>query len=331
VRWKRGLRGLSDTEVIDIKNKPLILICGPTGVGKSDLAVKLAHSLNGEIISADSIQVYKGLDIGSAKVSKEEMDGIPHYLIDILKPDEEYGVYLFKEKAIEAISKIYSNGHIPIVVGGTAFYIQALLYGIDFTEEKDSDHSYRDELLSSISDEESKLSLYNRLKEIDPVYASSLHFNNVKRVARALEYIHHTGRLFSEYNEEQSKRESDYNFIYFALNDDRDKLYEKINKRVDMMIENGLIDEVKGLLSKGYSRDLNSLSSIGYKEICSYLAGELELRDAVNLIKQNSRHYAKRQLTWLRRYDKIRWINLSEYLASAMVIKEIEEWLNQNQ
>lgn len=310
---------------LGIDYKPLILICGPTGVGKSDLAVKLAGIIGGEIISADSVQVYRGLDIGSAKITPAEMMGIPHYLIDILNPDEDYGVHLFQGHAKQAIEKIYGNGHIPIIVGGTAFYIQALLYDIDFTEEEGNDHSYREELLSHIHSTEDSILLWNQLKELDPAYADKTHYNNVKRVARALEYIHNTGRKFSEYNEEQSLKQSQYDYYYFGLIDDRDVLYERINKRVDRMIEAGLIDEVKGLIAEGYSDELNSMSSIGYKEICLYLNGTLTLDDAIEAIKLSSRHYAKRQLTWLRREKDVIFVDRGQYKSDSDICKLIME------
>jgi len=305
-----------------IKDRPLILICGPTGVGKSELAVKLAKKIGGEIISADSVQVYRGLDIGSAKVSKAEMEGIPHYLIDILNPDEDYGVNLFQQYAVDAINSIYSRGHIPIVVGGTAFYIQALIYGIDFTEEEDDNHEFRNRLISEVSGEADAIALWKRLKEADPQYAEKTHYNNVKRVARALEYINNTGRKFSDYNNEQSERESEFSFKYFALTDDRDVLYERINRRVDNMIKDGLVDEVKGLLDAGYGVNLNSMKSIGYKEICQYLNGRCSYENAIDMIKQNSRHYAKRQLTWLRREKDVIYIDRSKMTDGESVLDE---------
>ncbi len=303
--------------------RPLILICGPTGVGKTDLSVKLAKLINGEIISADSVQVYRGLDIGSAKVTKAEMDGVPHYLIDILNPDEEYGVHLFQKLALEAIDKIYANGHIPIIAGGTAFYIQALLYDIDFTEENTEDHSYREELINGVVTTEDAIALWNRLNEADPEYANNTHYNNVKRVARALEYINNTGRKFSEYNAEQANKTSKFDFSYFGLIDDRELLYDRINRRVDKMIKDGLVDEVKSLIEAGYGSELNSMSSIGYKEICEYLKEELSLEEAILLIKQNSRHYAKRQLTWLRRERDVIFINRQDYESDDEILKYI--------
>lgn len=315
MRWKRDLRELS---------KPLILISGPTGVGKSDIAVELAKVIGGEIISADSVQVYRGLDIGSAKISYSEMDGIPHHLIDVLNPDDDFDVSIFVKLATEAINTIYSHNHIPIIVGGTAFYIQALLYGIDFSEEEDQDKTYREELDKWVNDnEDGARLLWERLNSIDPDYAATVHYNNTRRVIRALEYNHHTGRLFSEYNKEQSERSSQYNFVYVGLTDDREVLYRKINARVDKMIDEGLIDEVKHLIESGYDSRYNSMNSIGYKEICSYLDGTISLEEAIDKIKLNSRHYAKRQLTWLRREKDIHFIDRSDYDTSAKVVEAI--------
>lgn len=307
----------------DIKSNPLILICGPTGVGKSDMAVSLCHAINGEVISADSVQVYKGLDIGSAKIFEEETQGITHHLIDILNPDEEFGVHIFQKLAIEAIQKIYSKGKIPVIVGGTAFYIQALLYNIDFTEESEPSHEFRDNLIQNTVSENDAIELWNRLNKIDPEYAKTTHYNNIKRVARALEYNHNTGRLFSEYNKEQKERESDYNYLYIALTDDREKLYARIDKRVDIMIQNGLIDEIKALRQQGYNSSLNSMSSIGYKEIGEYLDGLLSLDDAISYIKKNSRHYAKRQLTWLRHEKDVHFFDRSEYQTNRDIVDAI--------
>ena len=279
----------------------LLIIGGPTGVGKSDIALKLAQELDGEIISADSVAVYKGLDIGSAKPDAAMMAQVKHHLIDILNPDEYFGIDEFVRYGKAALDDIYSRGKLPIITGGTGFYIQALIYGIDFEDEEDHNDGYRDRLYDISNEPNGVTKLYNMLTNTDPEYAATVHPNNVKRVIRALEYCHHTGRLFSELNNEQRNKTSPYDFIYTAIDMDRDKLYERINKRVDIMINKGLVDEVRGLLDSGYGRELNSMSSIGYKEICSYIAGECDLDTATEDIKRNSRHYAKRQLTWLRR------------------------------
>lgn len=294
------------------EKKKVILIAGPTAVGKTGLSVELAKRIGGEIISADSMQVYRDMNIGSAKIKKEEMQGIPHYLIDILNPDDEFNVAIFQQKARGAIECITKNGHIPIIVGGTAFYIQALLYGIDFTEE-DHDKEYRESLYQIGQQEDGENILFDMLLKVDPHYAETVHKNNVKRVVRALEYHHFTGRIFSEYNEIQRNQEAEYQFCYFALNDVRERLYERINLRVDQMVKEGLVTEVKELRDKGYQRNIVSMQGLGYKEIYAYLEGEITLDEAIEIIKRDTRHFAKRQLTWLRRERDIIMIDKEKY------------------
>lgn len=286
--------------------KKIIIISGPTAVGKTNISIKLAQLLNGEIISADSIQVYKGLDIGSAKITSDEMQNVKHYLIDCLEPNENFNVQIFQKMANEAIDEITAKGKVPIIVGGTAFYIQALLYGIDFTEEE-HDNAYRNEL-----DKQSEDVLYEQLIKVDPEYASSVHKNNKKRVIRALEYNYFTGRKFSEYNSEQSEKEAVYEFCYFVLDDNRENIYSNIDKRVDIMADNGLLEEVQNLYNRGF-RDCNAMTGIGYKEIVGYLKGEYSIEEAYELIKKNTRHFAKRQLTWLRREENTIFINKSDF------------------
>ncbi|MBD5136899.1 MAG: tRNA (adenosine(37)-N6)-dimethylallyltransferase MiaA [Lachnospiraceae bacterium] len=291
--------------------KPLIILTGPTAVGKTELSVMLAKEMNAEIISADSIQVYKYMDIGSAKITKEEMQGIKHYLVDELNPSEEFSIFKFKEMTLKYMDEIYSKGKIPIIAGGTGFYIQSVLYDINFSET-DDEHIYRKEL-EAIAKEKGPEYLHNKLKEIDAVTAQKVHSNNVKRVIRALEYYNDTGKLLSEHNEEQQKHDSPYNFKYFVLNDDRQLLYDRINKRVDKMFELGLVKEVKNLLDMGYGRNLVSMQGIGYKETVAYILGEMNLEDTIELIKKNTRHFAKRQLTWFRREKEVTWIDYREY------------------
>ncbi|MGN1166820.1 MAG: tRNA (adenosine(37)-N6)-dimethylallyltransferase MiaA [Lachnospiraceae bacterium] len=290
-----------------MKKRPLIILTGPTAVGKTKASIGLAKAVGGEIISADSMQVYKEMDIGSAKIKKEEMDGVPHYLVDVLEPDEEFHVVRFQQMAKEAMEKIYANGHIPIVVGGTGFYIQALLYDIDFTEN-DGDDSYRKEL-----EEFAKLygpeALHERLKKVDPKSAEIIHFNNVKRVIRALEFYKQSGMPISEHNETERQKQSPYEFFYFVLADERNHLYERINQRVDQMIEEGLICEVKALKDKGYTKNMVSMQGLGYKEILDYLDGECTLEDAIYRIKRDTRHFAKRQITWFKRERDVIWID----------------------
>ena len=288
--------------------KKLVIITGPTAVGKTNISIKLAKAINGEIISADSIQVYKYMDIGSAKISPKEMDGIKHYLVDELEPDVDFNVYLFKQMATQAIEEIYNKGKIPIIVGGTGFYIQSVLYDINFSNE-DGDILYRKEL-EMISKEQGPKVLHDMLRQVDPCSADEIHFNNVKRVIRALEFYKKTGKKISDHNKEQRENSSKYNFCYFVLNDDREKLYTRIDKRVDLMIDNGLVEEVKSLMDKGYNLNCNSMQGIGYKEIVSYLENKCSLEEAVNQIKLNTRHFAKRQLTWFKREKSVNMINI---------------------
>ena len=291
--------------------KPLVILTGPTAVGKTKASIGLAKAIGGEIISADSMQVYKQMDIGSAKIKPSEMDGIPHYLINILEPDEEFHVVLFQQMAKQAIQKIYEKGKIPILVGGPGFYIQAVLYDIDFSENE-KDTSYREELekLAQIKGAEY---LHDRLREVDEKSAQDIHANNVKRVIRALEYFHQTGEKISEHNEEQRKKVSPYNFSYFVLNDERAHLYEKINLRVDQMINEGLVREVQSLKEKGYTRDMVSMQGLGYKEMLDYLDNKCSLEEAVEIIKRDTRHFAKRQITWFKRESDVTWIDKKEY------------------
>ena len=291
--------------------KPLVILTGPTAVGKTKASIGLAKAIGGEIISADSMQVYKQMDIGSAKIKPSEMDGIPHYLVDILEPDEEFHVVLFQQMAKQAIQKIYEKGKIPILVGGTGFYIQAVLYDIDFSENE-KDTSYREEL-EKLAQTKGAEYLHDRLREVDEKSAQDIHANNVKRVIRALEYFHQTGEKISEHNEEQRKKVSPYNFSYFVLNDERAHLYERINLRVDQMINEGLVREVQSLKEKGYTRDMVSMQGLGYKEMLDYLDNKCSLEEAVEIIKRDTRHFAKRQITWFKRESDVTWIDQKEY------------------
>ena len=279
--------------------KPLIILTGPTAAGKSELSISLANAIDGEIISADSMQVYKHMDIGSAKITPEEMNGVEHHLIDILEPNEEFHVVKFQSLAKAAMQSIYAKGKIPILVGGTGFYIQSVLYDIDFTESEE-DETFRSDL-EAFAKEKGAEALFERLRSIDPESCKIIHANNIKRVIRAIEFYEKTGKPISEHNKEQREKTSPYNFAYFVLSDDRSILYEKINKRVDIMLENGLIDEVKTLKEMGCTSDMVSMQGLGYKEILDYLDGKCTLEDAVYRIKRDTRHFAKRQLTWFRR------------------------------
>lgn len=291
--------------------QPMVILAGPTAAGKTALSIELAKKINGAVISADSMQVYKYMDIGSAKVRPDEMQGIPHYLIDCLMPEEEFNIYRFQKMANEALEEIYSQGRIPIIAGGTGFYIQALLYQIDFSAEK-GDKSYRAGL-ETLAREQGASALHKRLRDVDPVSADAIHENNIKRVIRALEYYHMTGEPISRHNELERRKESPYNFAYFVLTDERSRLYERIDRRVDRMMEEGLLEEVKKLRQMGYRRDMVSMQGLGYKELLDYLEGSVTLEEAVYVIKRETRHFAKRQLTWFRRERECIWLDRSEY------------------
>lgn len=305
--------------------KPLIVIAGPTACGKTDLSIMLAKKIGGEIISGDSMQVYKYMDIGTAKPTSEEMDGVKHYLIDEIYPDEEYNVMIFQKKSKEYMEQIYKRGHIPMIVGGTGFYINALVYDNDFTEETESD--IRKELYA-VAESEGPEKLHSMLEKVDPEYAEAIHFNNVKRVARALEFYKLTGEKMSEHNKNAKQKESPYNVAFFVLNMDRQKLYERIDMRVDIMMENGLEKEVKALIGMGYSPDLVSLQGLGYKEFIPYFNGEITLEKVVDDIKKYTRRFAKRQLTWFRRQTEGSWIDMTsgdKNAALETMLTEIRE------
>ena len=293
------------------KKKPMIILTGPTAVGKTDLSIQLAKAIKGEIISADSMQVYRHMDIGSAKVTPEEMDGVPHHLIDVLEPEEEFNVVVFQKLAKEALTGIYERGHIPIIVGGTGFYIQALLYDIDFTEN-DGDTAIRREL-EKLAQTQGAGCLHQMLQEIDPESAAAIHQNNVKRVIRAIEFYRQTGKKISLHNEQEREKQSPYQFLYYVLDTDRKTLYERIDRRVDLMMEHGLVDEVKHLADMGCTRDMVSMQGLGYKEILDYLSGEIPLEEAVYILKRDTRHFAKRQITWFKRERDVRWLELEQF------------------
>ena len=291
--------------------KPMIVLSGPTAVGKTALSIELAKKVNGAVISADSMQVYKYMDIGSAKIMPEEMEGVKHYLIDELLPKEEFNIVRFQSMAKAALEEIYAKGQIPIIAGGTGFYIQALLYDIDFNQQ-DADEAYRKEL-EEYANTYGNDALHARLKEIDPVSAEKIHANNVKRVIRALEYCKLTGNPISEHNEAELQKQSPYNFAYFVLTDERENLYKRIEKRVDIMMDQGLLEEVQRLKNMGYHRQMVSMQGLGYKEILDYLDGKCTLDEAVATIKLETRHFAKRQLTWFRRERDVLWLDKSKY------------------
>ncbi|MCM1171120.1 MAG: tRNA (adenosine(37)-N6)-dimethylallyltransferase MiaA [Clostridium sp.] len=293
------------------KKGSLIVLTGPTAAGKTELSVALAKKIDGEIISADSVQVYKHMDIGSAKITKAEMQGIPHHLIDICEPVEAFSIARFKELAKEAATEIHAKGKIPIVAGGTGFYIQSLIYDIDFKETAaDGTRTKYEELLKK----KGEAYLHALLKEKDPEAAAKIHPNNTKRVIRALEYFEQTGTKISTHNEEERQKKSPYNFAYFVLNLPRETLYDRINRRVDRMIEAGLLDEVKSLVGDyGVTEDMVSMQALGYKELLAYLNGSITLKDAIYTIKRDTRHFAKRQLTWFKREREVIWLDKEEH------------------
>lgn len=294
-----------------MEKKPLIVLTGPTAIGKTEASIRLAKACDGEIISADSMQVYRRMNIGTAKITREQMKGIPHYMIDEFEPDEEFNVFIFQKKVKQYMDDIYARKKVPILVGGTGFYIQSVLYDIAFTEENE-DSSYRQKL-QEMAKEKGALFVHRELSLVDPESAGTIHPNNVKRVIRALEYYHLTGKKFSEHNEEQKKRTSPYRFLYFVLDTDRDILYQRIDARVDEMMRAGLVEEVRQLLEDGYDRSLVSMQGLGYKEIAAALCGECSMEEAVYRLKRDTRHFAKRQLTWFRREKEICRIEKKNY------------------
>ena len=305
-----------------MEKQKLIVLTGPTAVGKSKLSIELAKQIGGEIISADSMQVYKFMDIGTDKISPEKMGGVPHHLIDFLDPHEDFNVFTFQKLAKKAITEIASRGHVPIIVGGTGFYIQAVLKDIDFTET-DEDMSLRHELEERVK-REGPDGIYEELKKVDPESAKIIHGNNSKRVIRALEYYKKTGRPISWHNLEQSQKDSIYDFTYFVLTDKRETLYLRIEKRVDQMIEDGLEEECKKLLAMNIPKTATSMQGLGYREMIGYLNGEYDLERAIYLIKRNTRHFAKRQLTWFKREQDVNWIDKEAFDHNdELIMKEM--------
>ena len=311
----------------NIAKRKLIIITGPTAAGKTELSIKLAKKLDGEIISADSMQVYKTMDIGTAKIKPAEMQGVPHHLIDVFEPEHGMNVAEFKSLAKAAIDDIHSRGKTPILVGGTGFYIQAVLYDTEF--EKEEENSTRAELTALSQTPDGRAKLYEMLKEEDPEAAEKIHPNNIKRVIRALEFKANTGGKISEHNTTEKQKESPYDFTYFVLTMDRNKLYERIDKRVDIMLEEGLVDEAKRLMERGLTEEHISMQAIGYKEIYQYLTGRMSLDEAVELLKKNTRHFAKRQLTWFRHERAVTWIDKDEFKCEDDILKYMIEKISE--
>lgn len=301
--------------------KDLIVLTGPTAVGKTSLSIALAKAVDGEIISADSMQVYKYMNIGTAKITEEEKCGIPHFLIDELEPDEEFNVTIFKNKVMGYIEDIKSRGKVPIIVGGTGFYIQSVIYDINFNEYGD-DSNVRKKY-EAMAETLGKSELHKKLALVDREYADSVSYNNVKKVVRALTFFEMTGEKLSEHNKRERERSSPFDFAYFVLTMDRKKLYERIDKRVDLMFDMGLVEEVKALMAKGYDKSLVSMQGIGYKEVIDYLSGKTSLEECIDIIKRDTRHFAKRQLTWFKREKVVTYIDKDEFDEEDKCLKEM--------
>lgn len=314
-----------------MNDRKLIVLTGPTAVGKTALSIRLAQDIGGEIISADSMQVYRGMDIGSAKIRPEERQGVPHFLIDVLDPSESFDVTKFQRLAKEAMQQIYGRGHIPILVGGTGFYIQSVVYDIDFTEN-DPDPGYRRKLEELSRESGGPERLHALLLQADPESAGQIHPNNVKRTIRALEFHHQTGRKISEHNQKQHARTSPYHFVYFVLNDDRDRVYKRIDRRVGLMMEEGLEEEVRRLRDMGLTQNMVSMQGLGYKQMLDYLDGKISKEEAVRLIQRDTRHFAKRQITWFKREQDVIWIDRGKYgQDEERILKAMEDILRQKE
>ena len=295
----------------------VIVIGGPTASGKSNLAVELAKKIDGEIISADSMQIYKDMNIGTAKITEEEMQGIPHYMIDIVSPEERYSVSEYKKEAEKAIEEILKKGKMPIIVGGTGLYIESLIYGIEFQQEE-FDEEYRKKL-DNIAEKEGLEKLYEEAKKIDPKAMEKISKNDRKRIIRVLEIYHKTGKTKTEQEIESRKKEVKYNYKLFAINFDREKLYSRIEQRIDQMIENGLIQEVEDIKKK-YNKFPTAMQGLGYKEVVEYLENKITKEEMLEKLKKETRHYAKRQLTWFRKYKEIIWLEGENEINSNLEI-----------
>jgi len=303
------------------KNQPLVVITGPTATGKSEVGVLVAGKVGGEIVSADSMLVYRGMDIGTAKPTSSQMRNIPHHLIDIVGPDQEYNVALFQKQARVIIADIMRRNKIPVLVGGTGLYIRAVIDDYDFSGSEGNE-SYRKALHKEAMEHGPEL-LHKRLSEVDPRAASKLHPKDVRRVIRALEVYKFTGKPISSYHTIAQSSQPIYNLLMFGLTMDREMLYRKIERRVDSMIAAGLVEEVQGLLNRGFSPELSSMRGLGYKEIVAYLTGRLSLDQAVDILKRNTRRFAKRQMTWFRRDERIRWFHVDRCGGLDVIVQEI--------
>ena len=310
-----------------MKKIPLIILTGPTAVGKTDLSIKLAKSLNAEIISADSMQIYKYMDIGSAKVTEEEMDGVTHYMIDEVAPDIPFSVSEFQTRSEKYIQEIHEKGKNIIVTGGTGLYLNSLIYNMDFAKSN-ANSEIREKLEQELKENGIDY-MHEKLKSLDEDAANRIHKNNTKRVIRAIE-VCLSGQKMSDFSKDLKYNEK-YQPIIIVLNRDREVLYDRINRRVDIMLENGLLDEIKNLMNMGYTKDMISMQGIGYKEMIKYLSGEYTYEEAVEIIKRDSRRYAKRQITWFKRYEDAIWFNLDEYndveILKQDIVNHIENLL----
>ena len=301
----------------------LIILAGPTASGKTSVSIDLAKRIGGEIVSADSMQVYRGMDVGSAKIKADEMQGVKHYLINVLDPTEDFNIVKFQDMVKYSIEEIKRNGHIPILVGGTGFYIQSVIYDIDFDTQDDNG-----DIRKALEEEYDKMGadfMYEKLKKIDSVSAENIHKNNKKRIIRAIEYFLINNALISAHNESQRKKDSPYDFRFFVLNPPRDILYDRINQRVDKMVEEGLVKEVKDLKNAGLSIENISMQGIVYKEILEYLDVEITLEEAIDNIKQNTRHMAKRQVTWFKREKDVIYLNPFEFENNEKIVDYMVE------
>lgn len=309
------------------RSNTIIALAGPTAVGKTKFAIMLAEAFDGEIVSCDSMQLYKYMDIGSAKPTAEEMSRAKHHLVDLIDPRDEFSVAQYQKLAKAAIKDIFSRGKLPVISGGTGLYLNSLLYDMDFSSASE-DHAYRTEL-EKIAEEKGREALHEMLKEQDPYAASAIHPNNTKKIIRALERLklgEYKVKQFADIKEETS----DYDVILIGLTRERAELYDRINRRVEMLMDEGLLDEVRGLSAMGLTQENISMKGIGYKELMDYLDGKYTLDMAIDTIQKNTRHYAKKQLTWFRRYDKMNWYNISNYDSDEVAFGEIMKWLLTN-
>lgn len=306
------------------RTNTVIAISGPTAVGKTKFAIMLARAFDGEVVSCDSMQLYKYMDIGSAKPTKEELAMAEHHLVDIIDPRDDFSVAQYQKLAKEAISDILKRGKTPIISGGTGLYLNSLLYYMDFSAAPENTE-FRNSL-EKIAEEEGRETLHKMLEEKDPKAASLIHPNNTKKIIRALERLNEGEGQIKQFSDIERETD-DYDVIMIGLTRDRAELYDRVNRRVDILMDEGLLDEVKGLMAMGLTQENISMKGIGYKELMDHLDGRCSLEDAVDTVKKNTRHYVKKQLTWFRRYDKMKWFDISEFDSDEDAFEEIKEWL----